>query len=161
MSDPTTYDRCAGCGAQVPGGTEGCWKLFREILVLEYSDPAYGAVHHLTIDAHALQHTEVHGPRSNAFHLLRLCMLLEYGGEPGLGQNAKWPQTSLNGYSPVPFLEVPQERGAVTVADVHGATSPNEHAERVYDWARSVWEAYRNYHDWARRWLRDNHPFTN
>ena len=35
---------CARCGAVVPGGTAGCFALFGQIMALEYSDPAYGAV---------------------------------------------------------------------------------------------------------------------
>ena len=45
---------CARCGGVVPGGTAGCRKFFEELLALEYSDPAYGAVHLLTVDAYAL-----------------------------------------------------------------------------------------------------------
>jgi len=152
---PEALARCTRCGATVPGGTEGCWKLFQEVLALEYSDPAYGPVHLLTVDAHALQHPEDHGPRSNAFHLLRLCMLLEYGGDPRIGHNPKWFQAQIDGNRKAPYLEPPAGRGKVTIAHVHGAASPEEHAERVYGWARSVWEAWSDHHDWAHEWLRE------
>jgi hypothetical protein len=33
---------CACCGAAVPGGTEGCRRLFEEVLAREYSDLAWG-----------------------------------------------------------------------------------------------------------------------
>jgi len=121
---------------------------------LEYGDPARGVVHLLTVDAYALQHSEDHGPRSNAFHLLRLCMLLEYGAELGIGQNLRWLQAQLDGKQEMPYLEPSEDRGAVTIADVHGAASPEEHAARVRRWARSVWEAYSAYHGWARQWLK-------
>jgi hypothetical protein len=146
---------CARCGANVPGGTEGCWKLFHKVLALEYSDPAYGAVHLLTVDAHALQHSEDHSPRSNAFHLIRLCMLLEHDGDPRIGQNPQWFQAQINGNRKAPFLEHPMDRGSITVADVHDTASPEEHVERVYRWARSVWEAYSAYHEWVRQWLKE------
>ena len=64
----TEYTTCASCGAIVPGGTEVCHKLCEEVLALGYSYPAYGAVHLCTVDAYTLQHSEQHGPRSNAFH---------------------------------------------------------------------------------------------
>ncbi len=146
---------CARCGANVPGGTEGCRKLFHAVLALEYGDPAYGAVHLLTVDAYALQHSEDHGPRSNAVHLLRLCMLLEHGGDPSIGQNPHWFQAEVETRRDIPYLEPPVDRGALTVAHVHGAATPEEHGERVYRWARSVWEAYSAHHAWARRWLRE------
>jgi hypothetical protein len=49
MPDPTVDDSTPlalrnGCGAPLPGGTEGCWNLFHQVVALEYSDPAFGAV---------------------------------------------------------------------------------------------------------------------
>lgn len=44
---------CPECGA---AGSQ-CETRFDEFLVLEFSDPAYGAVHHLTVAAFMLQHS--------------------------------------------------------------------------------------------------------
>ena len=159
MPSPTTDNSkplapCTRCGANVPGGTEGCWKLFHEVLALEYSDPAYGAVNLLAADAHALQHPEDHGVKNNSFHLIRLCWLLEHGGDPRIGQGPKWLQTHFDGDREPPVLEPPVDRGRITIADVHGAASPDEHAERVRRWARSVWAAWSAHHEWARQWQR-------
>lgn len=109
LDNSKTLAPCIRCGAIVPGGTTGCRTLFEEVLALEYSDPAYGAVHLLTVDAHVLQHSEDHGPRSNVFHLIRLCWLLEHGsdrrqGSPrlpglaGLVATASPMGGKLNGY---------------------------------------------------------------
>jgi hypothetical protein len=141
----------------VPGGTAGCRKLFEELLALEYSDPAYGAVHLLAVDAYALQHSEEHGPRSNAYHLIRLCWLLEHGGDPRIGQGGPRSRALSSGYRDFPFLEPPANRGKVTIVDVHGAAGPEDHAERVHRWAASVWEAWRAHHAWARRRARKLH----
>ncbi|MFQ5811714.1 MAG: DUF5946 family protein [Anaerolineae bacterium] len=112
---------------------------------------AHGAVHLLSVDAYALQHSEGHGPRSNPWHVLRLCCLLEHGADPRIGQGGpRWLQARLEDGEKFPVLEPPVDRGKVTVADVHGAASPEEHAERVHRWARSVWEAWSAHHDWAR-----------
>ena len=131
--------------------------LFRavQVVALEYSDPAYGAVNLLSVDAHALQHPEDHGIKNNAFHLIRLCWLLEHGGDPRLGQGPRWLQAQFDGNPKLPVLEPPVNRGKVTVADVCGAANPDDHAERVYRWARSVWEAWSAHHEWPRQWLRD------
>lgn len=51
--------RCPMCGATVPESFGGCRAVFDD-------------VHLMTIDAYALQHSEEHGPRSNASHLLPL-----------------------------------------------------------------------------------------
>lgn len=42
---------CPECGAQ------HCRARFDECLALEFSDPAYGAAHHLTVAAYMLQHS--------------------------------------------------------------------------------------------------------
>jgi hypothetical protein len=42
---------CPECGAPA------CRARFDEFLVLEFTDPAYGAVHHLTVAAYMLQHS--------------------------------------------------------------------------------------------------------
>ena len=48
-------EQCPECGAV---GSEGksCEELFHICLGLEFSDPAYGAVHNLTVPAYYLQH---------------------------------------------------------------------------------------------------------
>ena len=146
---------CARCGAVVPDGTAGCFALFGQIMALEYSDPAYGAVNLLAVDAHALQHPEDHGAKNNSFHLIRLCWLLEHDGDPQLGLGPRWLQMQFDGNPDILVLEPPPDRGKVTVVDVAGAASADQHAERVYQWARSVWEAWSAHHEWARQWLRE------
>jgi len=106
----------------------------------------------LAVDAHALQHPKDHGVKNNPFHLIRLCWLLEHGGDPRLGQGPRWLQVQFDGNPEIPVLEPPTDRGKVTVVDVYGAASADEHAERVYRWAQSVWEAWSAHHAWARRW---------
>lgn len=126
--------------------------MFDNVCDLEYTDPAFGSVHLLTVDAYALQHSEEHGPRSNAFHLMRLCKLLERGGDPRIGRRPprKLAQAFEERYRRFPMLAPPPRRGMLTVANVHGAIDPAQHAQRVRAWARSVWEAYQVHHDWAR-----------
>ncbi|MCJ7533128.1 MAG: DUF5946 family protein [Anaerolineales bacterium] len=143
------------CGAVLPGSSEGCRALFADLLALEYSDPAYGAVNLLAVDAHALQHSEDHGVKNNLFHLLRLCWLLEYGGDSRIGQGPAWLHRRFDGNPDIPILEPPAKRGKVTIADVYGAASPEEHATRIYGWATSVWEAWSTHHEWVRQQLRD------
>ena len=154
MTDDETPRPCARCDAVVPGGTVGCFALFYQVEAKEYTDPAYGAVNLLTVDAHALQHPEEHGVKNNAFHLIRLCWLLEYGGDPRIGQGPRWLQKRFDGNVNVPVLEPPVRRGEVTIADVHGSSSPEEHAKRVHRWGKSVWAAWSAYHPWAREQVR-------
>lgn len=44
---------CPECGAV----DSLCQSRFHEFLVLEFTDPGYGAVHHLTVTAYMLQHS--------------------------------------------------------------------------------------------------------
>lgn len=46
---------CPECGASLPDGTT-CQTIFDEFLVLEFTDPAYGAVHMLTVACFMIQH---------------------------------------------------------------------------------------------------------
>jgi hypothetical protein len=147
---------CPMCAALVPEGFESCRAVFQDICAREYSDPAFGAVHLLTVDAFCLQHSEECGPRSNAFHLMRLCSLLERDGNPSIGQR---PPRNIGKaleerYREFPELARPPTRGSCTVAGVHGAQDPDEHAERVRRWANSVWEAWKLHHAWAREAVR-------
>ena len=93
----TSLVPCERCGAVVPGGSGGCQALFADLLALEYRNSAYGAVNLLAVDAHALQHPEDHGVKNNPFHLLWLCWLLEYGGDPRIGQGPIWLQNQFDG----------------------------------------------------------------
>jgi hypothetical protein len=44
---------CPECGA----ADNTCASRFHECLALEFQDPAYGAVHHLTVSTYMLQHS--------------------------------------------------------------------------------------------------------
>lgn len=46
---------CAECGAPWTA-EDNCEEQFHRFLVLEFTDPDYGAVHHLTVAAYMLQH---------------------------------------------------------------------------------------------------------
>lgn len=146
-----TRTLCEMCGAATPADS-ACRDLFGEVLSREYSDAAYGRVHLLTVDAYALQHPEEHGPRSNAFHLLRLCAQLELGAPSGLGSGPDRRRSKQleRLYRQLPHLDAPRCRGADRIDSVVVARNPAEHAARVRGWAHSVWQAWHANHTWAR-----------
>lgn len=47
----------------------------------------------------------------------------------------------------------PGQRGDLTIVDLHEAADPEEHRQRTFEWARSVWEAWSDYHYFARQWV--------
>jgi Family of unknown function (DUF5946) len=46
---------CEACGALLPEG-ETCQTIFERFMALEFSDPAYGVVHFLTVACFMIQH---------------------------------------------------------------------------------------------------------
>jgi hypothetical protein len=143
---------CALCGAVVEGGSSGCESIgFGELQIREAMDPAYAAVHLLTVDSYVLQHSERHSPRSNAFHLLRLGWLLFGDGDPDVAQKDKGPMPFLmKDYRNFPCLAPPPagQRG-VTVVEVLNVKDAAGHCDMAYRWGRSVWDAYKDHHKWA------------
>ena len=154
---------CFGCGALVPetdgpahrylGASPGCWELYGGVLAREYEDYAlYAPVHRLTVDAYAAQHPgepSRKAARSIAVHLGRLCLVLERGLRP---ERVNAAVQSISSRKHFPWLEPPQSPGEVTVEDVRGAASPEEHIERVRQWAESVWQTWSTHHETVRRW---------
>jgi hypothetical protein len=157
----TEATTCICCGAVLPDDFESCRAMFNTVLEREYSLPAFGAAHLFTVDAYALQHFEEHGPRSNAFHLMRLSWLLEHGGNPSIRQVQRagraFDDAREEKYRQFPFLRPPRSRGELTVVSVLKAQTPEEHAERARAWGQSVWEAWSEHHAWAgeqvRQWF--------
>jgi hypothetical protein len=80
---------CPGCGLVVPatdgptheyfGSSPGGRPLFRRAVGREFSDPAYFAVHQVTVDTYAVQHPgrpERRSVQSVGLHLMTLCLFL-------------------------------------------------------------------------------------
>jgi hypothetical protein len=148
-----TSDQCPACGAVVSGGVDGCRALIHDLMAQAQTDARYARVYRLGFDAYCLQHPDLHcvSPKSFAAHLMGLCHGLEHADRP----QTYWaiPQW-LNSPRRLQKPALPSDRGEVTVADVAGASSPEEHARRVRAWADSVWRAYQSQHHLAREWLR-------
>ncbi len=50
------------------------------------------------------------------------------------------------------WMEPPASLGELTILYVLEAKGPDEHGERVREWARSVWEAWSLHHETVCRW---------
>lgn len=157
------YIACPGCGASVPdtdgpthdyiGAPPGCWALFGEVLAREYSDVRYWPVHHLTVDAYAAQHPGTpsrQAMQSVAVHLISLYLQIERGYDVERAQRAI--QRAVANKQAYVWLDPPAPLGDVTVRDVHAASSPAEHVQRVKAWAAAVWNAWTPHHATIRRW---------
>lgn len=131
-----------------------CWELFGELLAKEFGDPAYFSVHQLTVDTYAVQHPgepERRTIQSLGLHLMTLCLFLERGFDIAQGPAAH-KRIVENPPSWV-WLDPPENMGSMTVADVVKAQSAEEHRDLVWEWARSVWQAWARHHETVRRWV--------
>lgn len=104
------------------------------------------------MDAYAAQHPGTPSRRSIqsvAVHLVRLHLAVERDLRPKRANAAM--QWALSGARDFVWLDPPASLGEVTVLDVLEAKDPAEHAERVRQWARSVWDAWSPHHETVRR----------
>jgi Family of unknown function (DUF5946) len=145
---------CPECGAPVAGGRAGCQKLFDEVLAREFGDFRYGRLHRLTVDAYALQHPAeyMRSAKSYAAHLTGMCAAMDLDDARSVNEAV---QRWLNGPTTIERRSEPPgtKRGELTIAHVHAAADADEHLARVREWARSAWNAWRDYHPIARQWI--------
>jgi len=155
---------CRGCGAtfethdgpthRYMESSPGCWAVYGEVLAREYSDPAYGSAHRLTVDAYAVQHPGRPSPQSIqsvALHLMSLCLVLERGVGPD--RATAFLQSAAKDKGRFVWLAPPESRGSVTIKNVHAATNGADHGKLVRAWADSVWTSWAGHHPKVRAWL--------
>ena len=164
--DPTasSSSRCHSCRGVFPdmagtthrymSSSAGCWAVYGDVLAREYADPEYGAVHALTVDCYALQHPGDPSPQSIgsvSTHLMRMCATLERGLDAAAPPSGM--KLAPKEVRDLWWLDPPAELGRITVLDVHAASSAEAHSEAVLTWATSLWNAWSDHQDQARRWL--------
>lgn len=162
-------DSCPGCGVRLPhtggpthryiGASPGCWAAFGEVSEKEYGDFRYARVHGLTVDAYCAQHPGVLSPqagRSVAVHLVGLCLQMErdLGPEELYAAHKRVSSLAKERKRGISWLDPPDLLVAHTILYVLDAEGPEEHADRVREWARSVWEAWAPHHETVRRWAK-------
>ena len=121
-----------------------CWTRYCWLLEREYSDPAFLAVHRLTVDAYAAQHPgkpERRSIQSVNVHLVGLHLVLDRNLSGAFARKILGVITQQLVESLV-WLEPPPSRGAVTVLQTLEAANAEEHGRLVRDWAMSVWSAW-------------------
>ena len=132
----------------------GCWAVYGEVLAREYGERAYYEMHKFTVNAYSVQHPgqpSAQSIQSVGVHLMRLCLMLERGFDTERATAAM--QTAAANKGVFRWLEPPEPRGEITVADVHRAASPEEHATRVRGWAEAAWHAWAAHHQVVRGWI--------
>ncbi|MCI5056226.1 MAG: DUF5946 family protein [Flavobacteriales bacterium] len=137
--------RCQFCGAHTKRGIHECLEVFNlGFQEIDFSKIENHIYRFLIVDAHALQHPEIHGRWSNHFHLTRLHLIFEY--------EIKWaydlsPKLSdyLNRYKihkQNEYLTPPDilKRGAITTTEIkEKTTNEKECKELIRKWAFEVY----------------------
>jgi hypothetical protein len=143
--------RCQFCGADYQKGIFDCMDYYNNGLqLLNFNNSEHHISRFLSVDAHALQHPEIHGRWSNHFHLTRLNLILEkkqhwdYKKSPLLSDY-------LNNYKlnrPNEFLALPQplHRGKITAKDLINSTTAVECVEIIKKWAEEVYLSWSSSH---------------
>lgn len=143
--------KCQFCGADFQNGIFDCMHNYnRGLELIDFNDSENHIYRFLSVDAHALQHPEIHGRWSNHFHLTRLNLILD--------KNKFWDyQTSpllssyLNEYKasrPDEFLIPPRplNRGTTTIKDFITVTTVEECVELIKKWVEEVYIAWKENH---------------
>ena len=146
-------DTCHDCGVRVPDGRAGCQQLFDDVLAREFGDYRYAREHRLMVDTYSLQHPDEYmkSGKSFAAHLTGMYAALELDDTAAVNRAV---QRWLNGPGAVQRpRNVPGNRGELTIAWVHAASSPEDHVARVKEWAQSTWSAWSAFHELARQWI--------
>lgn len=148
--------QCQFCNAPLEQGVTQCVELSSMINhKLDHDAGIKNMTIFLCVDAHALQHTEIHGRWSNHFHLTRLELILNH--------NIVWnyklsPLLSkvVDDYKKTHQEEkiLPPkvgERGSLTAYDINMAKEDNEYIELVNRWANEVYTSFTNGHEISKK----------
>lgn len=133
-------DTCPECRSILPEG-ETCQSLFDQFLVLEFTDPGYGAVHFLTVACFMVQHGRYSGA-GREWIKDKLRAYLEEGRtieqiRADAGQSASQDRrdfkiTRQPGDPPPPVIA-----WSMTIADVaQQFEGPESYRELIVQWAR-------------------------
>ncbi len=155
--------QCQFCGANTKRGIHECLEIFNlGFQEINFSNVNNHMYRFLIVDAHTLQHPEIHGRWNNHFHLSRLHLIFEY--------KIKWtynlsPKLSdyLNKYKvrrQDEYLNPPElrKRGKITTTDIKAkSTNELECKDLIGKWALEVYEKWSAHHgiadDIAKRFL--------
>ena len=156
---------CPGCGLAVAApdipaasrfnASSECLELFRELSGIHFDEADPSFIHQIALDCYGAQH--VCGPAkpiTTAYSLIGLCLHIEHGFT---GRQVQRAHTILARKPATwPELPAPTHRYPITVASVVACEHAAVRTERLEDWARSTWDAWRNEHMWVRSIIRNH-----
>ena len=132
--------KCQFCGAETTCGIHQCVEIFSlGFQMIDYSNHENHFYRFLTVDAHTLQHPEIHGRWNNHFHLTRQHLMFHYQIHWNYDLSPKLSDY-LNAYKAdksEEYLEPPKilERGNITTTDIlNKATNETDCQEMIKKW---------------------------
>ncbi|MEM6843049.1 MAG: DUF5946 family protein [Bacteroidota bacterium] len=144
---------CQFCGANTTRGVHECVEIFSlGFQLIDYYKPENHIYRFLSVDAHTLQHSEIHGRWNNHFHLTRQHLIFEYKVAWNYGLSPKLSD-HLNAYKANrgdEFLDPPKvsARGSVTTTDVRdNATNEAECQTMIEKWGQEAYRSWNQYHE--------------
>ena len=144
--------KCQFCGANTKRGIHECLDIFNlGFQDIDFSNTENHLYRFLIVDAHALQHPEIHGRWSNHFHLSRLHLIFNYDIQWTYALSPKLSD-HLNKYKihkQDEYLSPPEvlERGNITTTDiVEKASNETECKALIQNWALEVYDKWSNNH---------------
>lgn len=144
--------KCQFCGANTKRGIHECIEIFNlGFQDIDYSNNENLFYRFLIVDAHTLQHPEIHGRWNNHFHLTRLHLIFKY--------NVNWtydlsPRLSdyLNKYKvhkKDEYLHPPKapDRGNITTTGIlEKSKNETDIKELIKKWAEEVYKKWDTHH---------------
>jgi hypothetical protein len=144
--------RCQFCGANTKRGIHECLKIFNlGFQDIDYSNFENHMYRFMIVDAHTLQHPEIHGRWSNHFHLTRLHLIFNY--------KVDWTyelspilSNYLNKYKvdrQDEYLSAPNalQRGTITTTDIlDESKNKGEIKKLIKKWANEVYQEWAVHH---------------
>lgn len=143
---------CTSCGAELPP-SRTCQQLCDELYAYTLALGDSEFIHQHVVDAYAAQHITQHTkPISQCAALVGLYLFAEQGYT---GRQVQQGHMALgNAMKQWELLAVPAESARLTVCDVIAASPGKVRNERIKQWARAVWEMWRQRHAEVGAWTR-------
>jgi hypothetical protein len=135
---------CSRCGAKLPV-SGSCQELCDELSAYTLTHGDREFIHQHVVDAYAAQHTSKDTkPIALAAALIGLFLFVERGYT---GRRVQLAHMQLgNKMKGWPLFEAPQRHATFTIADPLSAPAGPERDETIKQWARSVWEMWKERH---------------
>lgn len=143
---------CQFCGAQTSRGVHQCLEIFNlGFQSIDYSLKENHKFRFFIVDAHTLQHPEIHGRWNNHFHLSRLHLIIRYKVDwrydlsPKLSDYLKtYKKNNPNERLLPPAIG---KRGEITTTDILNiANDPGLCKQAILNWANAVYLAWGEHH---------------